>query len=481
MSQISRRSRPLKNTLFDLKKGRKCSCVPGYKVKNQSDWSYGCESIFAATSNERKVTFLELGQVEFYGYDAYYLPNFTYTHCESLCLNNSNCKGFQYSYDNGASLFKCYTKTQLLNRHFPGAAGTITYLKVPKGKSFPTSYEDSVIRNSDCSVKIHREYSKKHVSHFVSFLLWFATAIGVLEMACVFVVLFLIKSKQNSSIDPHGHHLATVGFRKFSYSELKKATKEFSQEIRRGAGGIVYKAILSNQRIAAIKKLNNAMQGEGEFLAEVSIIGRLNHMNLIEMWGYCAEGKHRLLVYEYMENGSLADNLSSNTLDQSKRYNIALKTARGLEYLHEECLERILHCDIKPQNILLDSNYQPKVADFGLSKLLNRDVLNNDRNFSMIRETRGYMAPEWGSRSDRIRTPVKEMVCGHGERPILQTSTTKDNPGRRFWGCVYYEVQDGCDFFRWADPEAGGALRDSEIARCRKKITTLKTRLKDVE
>ncbi|XP_057741592.1 putative receptor protein kinase ZmPK1 [Arachis stenosperma] len=380
---------------FDLKKGRKCSCVPGYKVKNQSDWSYGCESIFAATFNESKVTFLELGQVEFYGYDASFLPNSTYARCESLCFNNSDCKGFQYSYDNGAGVFKCYTKTQLLNGHFPGGAGTITYLKVPKGKSFPPSYEDSVIRNTDCSVKIHREYSKKHVSRFVSFLLWFATAIGVLEMACVLVVLFLIKSQHNSSIDPHGHHLATVGFRKFSYSELKKATKGFSQEIGRGAGGIVYKAILSDQRIAAVKKLNDAMQGEGEFLAEVSIIGRLNHMNLIEMWGYCAEGKHRLLVYEYMENGSLADNLSSNTLDWSKRYNIALGTARGLAYLHEECLEWILHCDIKPQNILLDSNYQPKVADFGLSKLLNRDVLNNDRNFSMIRGTRGYMAPEW--------------------------------------------------------------------------------------
>ncbi|QHO23479.1 DNA-(Apurinic or apyrimidinic site) lyase 2-like [Arachis hypogaea] len=86
-----------------------------------------------------------------------------------------------------------------------------------------------------------------------------------------------------------------------------------------------------------------------------------------------------------------------------------------------------------------------------------------------------------GSRSGRIRTPVKEMVCGHGERPILRTSTMKDNLGRRFWGCVYYEVQDACDFFRWVDPEAGGALQGFEIARCRKKITTLKTRLKDVE
>ncbi|RYR11103.1 hypothetical protein Ahy_B05g079589 [Arachis hypogaea] len=84
-------------------------------------------------------------------------------------------------------------------------------------------------------------------------------------------------------------------------------------------------------------------------------------------------------------------------------------------------------------------------------------------------------------RSGRIRSPVKEMVCGHGERPILRTSTTKDNPGRQFWDCVYYEVQDACNFFRWVDPEAGGAQQDSEIARSRKKITTLKTRLKDIE
>ncbi|KAL4357491.1 hypothetical protein AHAS_Ahas09G0192000 [Arachis hypogaea] len=91
-------------------------------------------------------------------------------------------------------------------------------------------------------------------------------------MACVFVVLFLIKSQQNSSIDPHGHYLATVGFRKFSYSELKKATKRFSQEIGRGAEGIEYKAIFSDQRIAAVKKLNDAMQGEGELLVEIAII-----------------------------------------------------------------------------------------------------------------------------------------------------------------------------------------------------------------
>ncbi|KAB1220322.1 putative receptor protein kinase ZmPK1 [Morella rubra] len=188
--------------------------------------------------------------------------------------------------------------------------------------------------------------------------------------------------------------LTDAGLRKFTYAELKKATKGFTEEIGRGAGGIVYRGVLSDNRVAAVKRLNVANQGEDIFLAEVSIIGRLNHMHLIEMWGYCAQGKHRLLVSEYMEHGSLAQNLASYSLDWKKRFEIALGTAKGLAYLHEECLEWVLHCDVKPENILLDSDYQPKVADFGLSKLQNRGDSSNS-TFSRMRGTRGYMAPEW--------------------------------------------------------------------------------------
>ena len=138
-------------------------------------------------------------------------------------------------------------------------------------------------------------------------MLWFACGVGGLEIICIFVVWFLlIKTRKKSSADKEGYVLATTGFRYFTYVELKKATKGFTEEIGRGAGGIVYKGVLPDNRVAAIKRLNEANQGEGEFLAEVSIVGRINHMNLIEMWGYCAEGKHRLLVYEYMEHGSLA-------------------------------------------------------------------------------------------------------------------------------------------------------------------------------
>ena len=119
----------------------------------------------------------------------------------------------------------------------------------------------------------------------------------------------LIRTQKNSDVDKQGYVIAATRFRKFTYAALKRATNGFKEEIGRGAGGIVYKGVLSDKRVATNKCLNEANQGEGGFLAEVSIIGRINHMNLIEKWGYCVEGKHRLLVYEYMEHGSLADNL----------------------------------------------------------------------------------------------------------------------------------------------------------------------------
>ncbi|XP_027927920.1 putative receptor protein kinase ZmPK1 [Vigna unguiculata] len=379
---------------FDPRRGRRCSCLPGYRMKNRNDWSYGCEPLFDLTCGGTESTFLEIQGIELYGYDHNFRENSTYMNCLNLCLQDCNCKGFQYRYAEGQG-FSCYTKLQLRNgRSSPGFNGTIS-LRLPKGNNF-SKVESVRADDHVCLVHLQKGYVTKPENRYLRFFLWFATAVGALELICLSMVWgFLIRTRQKSSADQKGYHVAAVGIRKYSYSELKKATKGFSEEIGRGGGGVVYKGILSDERHAAIKRLNEAKQGEGEFLAEVSIIGRLNHMNLIEMWGYCAEGKHRLLVYEYMENGSLAENLSSNTLDWSKRYNIALGTARVLAYLHEECLEWILHCDIKPQNILLDANYQPKVADFGLSKLLNRNNLNNSSRFSMIRGTRGYMAPEW--------------------------------------------------------------------------------------
>ncbi|XP_040995993.1 putative receptor protein kinase ZmPK1 [Juglans microcarpa x Juglans regia] len=372
---------------------RKCSCLPGYKMKNLTDWSDGCEPEFDLSCNRNESGFLMLPHVQFIGYDYEKWSNSTFDECKNLCLQRCDCKAFHLTFFREDRYSSCYAKMRLRNGYrSPDFQGEL-YLKLPESNlfSYANSVQDFRLVCSSDRTRYKRSLLENGI---VKFMLWFACGVGGLEIICIFLMWCLLsRTQKDSSVDKQGYLVAVTGFRRFTYAELKKATKDFNEEIGRGAGGIVYRGVLPDNRVAAIKCINESNQGEGEFLAEVSIIGRINHINLIEMWGYCTEGKHRLLVYEYMEHGTLAQNLSSHALDWKKRFDIALGTAKGLAYLHEECLEWVLHCDVKPQNILLDSNHQPKVADFGLSKLQNRNL--EKASFSRIRGTRGYMAPEW--------------------------------------------------------------------------------------
>nr|CAD1819304.1 unnamed protein product [Ananas comosus var. bracteatus] len=179
------------------------------------------------------------------------------------------------------------------------------------------------------------------------------------------------------------------------YSDLQRVTKNFSDKLGGGGFGSVYKGLLPDSTAIAVKKLHGIQQGEKQFRAEVSTIGTIQHVNLIRLLGFCSEGTGRLLVYEYMPKGSLDMQLfqsNSAILSWNTRYQIAIGTARGLAYLHEKCRDCIIHCDIKPENILLDSSFVPKVADFGLAKLMGRDF---SRVLTTMRGTRGYLAPEW--------------------------------------------------------------------------------------
>ncbi|RWR77721.1 G-type lectin S-receptor-like serine/threonine-protein kinase LECRK4 [Cinnamomum micranthum f. kanehirae] len=135
-------------------------------------------------------------------------------------------------------------------------------------------------------------------------------------------------------------------------------------------------------------------QGEKEFLTELKVIGRTHHKNLVRLLGYCNEDSHRLLVYELMKKGSLSSYLfgDGEKPNWGHRVEIAMGIARGLLYLHEECETQIIHCDIKPQNVLIDDHYNAKIADFGLAKLLMKDQTRTSTN---ARGTVGYMAPEW--------------------------------------------------------------------------------------
>ncbi|XP_031279780.1 G-type lectin S-receptor-like serine/threonine-protein kinase LECRK1 [Pistacia vera] len=198
----------------------------------------------------------------------------------------------------------------------------------------------------------------------------------------------------------------------FSYSELKRATNGFEEGLSRGSVGALYKGVLfKGEKLVAVKRLEKMMNDgrEREVHAEMHVIGRAHHRNLVRLLGYCAEDSKRLLVYEYMSNGFLAYLLfcSKTSPDWNERESIALDVARGILYLHDECEVPIIHCDIKPQNCLMDDFWTAKLADFGLAKLLMPD---QTRTFTLVRGTRGYMAPEW---SKNIPISVKADVYSY--------------------------------------------------------------------
>ena len=191
---------------------------------------------------------------------------------------------------------------------------------------------------------------------------------------------------------------------RYSFSEVKKITRRFKEKVGQGGFGSVYKGKLPNGVPVAVKMLENST-GEGEeFINEVATIGLIHHANIVRLLGFCSEGTRRALIYEYMPNESLEkyifsrdSSISQELLVPKKMIDIALGIARGMEYLHQGCNKRILHFDIKPHNILLDFNFNPKISDFGLAKLCARD--QSIVTLTAARGTMGYIAPELYSRN----------------------------------------------------------------------------------
>ncbi|GMP45397.1 hypothetical protein CsSME_00013937 [Camellia sinensis var. sinensis] len=182
---------------------RGCSCLPGHKIKNQSDWSYGCELEHNLPDNDRKASFVQVDHMELYGYEYDVSKNSTLESFKEMCLQTLICKGFLFKFENG--VYNCYAKSQLLNgKHSQNLLGTL-YVKL---------------------------------------------------------------NPNNSGLETQGYFLVATAFKKFTYVEMKRATRGFSEEIGRGGHGVVYKGIFPDHQIAAIKRLNEANEGEAEFLAE---------------------------------------------------------------------------------------------------------------------------------------------------------------------------------------------------------------------
>ncbi|KAK7393278.1 hypothetical protein VNO78_21829 [Psophocarpus tetragonolobus] len=256
----------------------------------------------------------------------------------------------------------------------------------------------------------------------------FSGAIGGVVFVVILLLLFTWhKESQSPKRVPKAYILGETELKaptKYKYSDLKVATKNFSEKNKLGQGGFgaVYKGTMKNGKVVAVKKLLSGKSSkiDDDFESEVTLISNVNHKNLVRLLGCCSKGQDRILVYEYMANTSLDKFLFGERkclLNWRQRYDIILGIARGLAYLHEEFHVSIIHRDIKTGNILLDEEFQPKISDFGLVKLLPEDQSHLSTRFA---GTLGYTAPEYalhGQLSEKADTysygiVVLEIISG---------------------------------------------------------------------
>ncbi|KAL0301400.1 UNVERIFIED_CONTAM: G-type lectin S-receptor-like serine/threonine-protein kinase SD2-5 [Sesamum radiatum] len=365
-----------------------CSCprsdstVENFRQINDRQPDLGCSEVIPLTcSASSNHSFLDLEDVTYFTF----MSNNRTTDmksCKEACFKNCSCK---------AAVF-IYAQIRLTVEIAPIVTG-------PEAGISPGGYS--------------KESGLGSILGSTLGILYAAVAVGTLVFVCC-------RKKRGEEIEEdYLDHVPGMPTR-FSYQELVTATDNFSKKLGEGGFGSVFEGSLKDGTRIAVKCLDGVGHIKKSFLAEVESIGSIHHVNLVRLVGFCAEKSHRLLVYEYMCNGSLDrwiyHRSQTTCLDWRHRRRIILDMAKGLAYLHEDCRQKIIHLDIKPQNILLDENYNAKIADFGLSKLIGRD---QSAVVTTMRGTPGYLAPEWinGVITEKVDVysfgvVLLEIVCG---------------------------------------------------------------------
>ncbi|CAH8386888.1 unnamed protein product [Eruca vesicaria subsp. sativa] len=303
---------------------------------------------------------------------------------------------------------------------------------------------------------------------------------GIVVAACAFFTLLVLvilrltgylgsRKEEDDNEELRGLDLQTGSF---TLKQIKRATNNFDPENKIGEGGFgpVYKGVLADGTTIAVKQLSSkSKQGNREFVTEIGMISALQHPNLVKLYGCCIEGKELLLVYEYLENNSLARALFGSEkqrlhLDWPTRNKICIGIAKGLAYLHEESRLKIVHRDIKATNVLLDQSLNAKISDFGLAKL---DEEENTHISTRIAGTIGYMAPEYAMRgylTDKADVYSFGVVC---LEIVSGKSNTNYRPKEEF---VYlldwaYVLQEQGNLLELVDMDLGTNFSKKEAKR----------------
>ncbi|KAL1542098.1 G-type lectin S-receptor-like serine/threonine-protein kinase LECRK3 [Salvia divinorum] len=360
-----------------------CQCLPGFVSVQSGNNTAPCSRNFSVqgcpeNDDRLKTVMLRVINTE---WDENWYENTVMTEeqCRKSCLDDCNCEAAMY------------VDSECRKQRLPIRFGRRTL-----GKSnvafvrVSTATVPNLGGDPERKIVIKKE---RRMDILIVGIVLMSIGILVLTISVIFVRQ---KRKDYSTIGKENgvNYAEGISLQVFTFKHLSEATNDFKEELGRGASGTVFKGVLQ-QKMVAVKRLEKEFaQGEIEFKTELTTIGKMYHRNLVRLLGYCFDGDNKLLVFEYMSNGSLADILFNpeKLPNWEERMDIARDISRGILYLHQECESQIIHCDIKPQNILMDEKWCAKISDFGLAKLLKQDQTNT---YTGIRGTKGYVAPEW--------------------------------------------------------------------------------------
>ncbi|CAN6233303.1 unnamed protein product [Urochloa humidicola] len=484
-----------------------CTCPPLFAVSHDSGCapSDGSAPLSGAScgggsgdaSSSAAVSYVSLGSGVAYYANKLALPTLAggnVSSCQALCTSNCTCLG--YFYDESSS--SCYLVQHQLGS-FMSANSTsgadsdkLGYIKVQR-------------------LTQSRSSSSSSSSNLIAILLPTIVAFVLIVVISAIVITswrkqearrrsgrdVQLRRRQRSPSDS-AHLVRDVDNddsdgivipglpTRFTHEEIEDMTNSFRVKIGAGGFGAVYKGELPDGSQVAVKKIEGVgMQGKREFCTEIAVIGNIHHVNLVRLRGFCTEGQRRLLVYEYMNRGSLDRSLfrpAGPLLEWKERMDVAVGAARGLAYLHFGCDQRIIHCDVKPENILLADGGQVKIADFGLAKLLTPE---QSGLFTTMRGTRGYLAPEWLSnaaitdRTDvysfgmvllellRGRKNRSEHVSAEASGSSDGTAGTSSSRGARsdYFPLAALEGHEAGEYAELADPRLQGRVVPKEVER----------------